>query len=228
MRWYERQDRSPDIVARWLAAAEEHLPAAVPQRFGDSEPLRGRWGRDDLATAYARADHLFFLAGTPPVYHASLAAGRPRFYGPTWAHTMSIELPPDDQRVRRFALATGAVRWQRGLADDVNRPPAVGAGLVVVADRGGTVTALDAGSGQSRWTADLVASGLLVLAMTGVMERYCLRRAGGLASLTGSRYSSWIWTAGVPAVTANDRICTPLGSDSALSAIVANASISLG
>ena len=68
--------------------------------------------------------------------------------------------------VRRFALATGAVRWQRGLADDVNRPPAVGAGLVVVADRGGTVTALDAGSGPPRWTADLVASGLLVLAGT--------------------------------------------------------------
>ena len=68
--------------------------------------------------------------------------------------------------VRRFALATGAVRWQRGLAADVNRTPAVGAGLVVVADRGGTVTALDAGSGQPRWTADLAASGLLVLAGT--------------------------------------------------------------
>jgi outer membrane protein assembly factor BamB len=68
--------------------------------------------------------------------------------------------------VRRFALATGAVRWQRSLTADVNRAPAVGAGLVVVADRGGTVTALDAGNGAPRWTADLAAQGLLVLAGT--------------------------------------------------------------
>jgi len=37
VRWYERRDRSPDIVARWLGAAREHLPEAVPRRFGDTE-----------------------------------------------------------------------------------------------------------------------------------------------------------------------------------------------
>jgi len=61
VRWYERQDRSPDIVGRWLRAAREHLPEAVPRRFGDSEPLRGRFERDGeagLTNAYAAADQL--------------------------------------------------------------------------------------------------------------------------------------------------------------------------
>jgi outer membrane protein assembly factor BamB len=54
-------------------------------------------------------------------------------------------------RVRRFRIADGAVRWQRSLSADVNRAPAVGSGVVVVADRGGTVTVLDAGTGAPRW-----------------------------------------------------------------------------
>ena len=31
------------VPQRWVAAAREHLPEAIPQRYGDSEPLRGRW-----------------------------------------------------------------------------------------------------------------------------------------------------------------------------------------
>ena len=54
-------------------------------------------------------------------------------------------------RVVRFGIADGAVRWTHQLPADVNRVPGVGAGLVVVADRGGTVTALDATSGTARW-----------------------------------------------------------------------------
>jgi hypothetical protein len=108
VRWYEHAGRSPDVVTRWLAAAREHLPEAVPRRYGDTEPLRGRFDRDGergLAQAYAKADTLLFLAGTPPVFHGSLATGRGPSLGPVAVHSMQAELDPDDQRVRRFALA---------------------------------------------------------------------------------------------------------------------------
>jgi hypothetical protein len=107
VRWYERTDRSPDIVARWLAAAREYLPEAVPRRYGDTEPLRGRFDRDGepgLTRAHAQADTLFLLSGTPPVLHAALAAaGRGR--GPVGVHALHAEVDPADERVRRFALA---------------------------------------------------------------------------------------------------------------------------
>jgi hypothetical protein len=108
VRWYEYAAGAPEVVPRWLAAAREHLPEeAVPRRFGDTEPLRGRLDRDGeqaLRDAYARADSLLFLGGDPPVYHASLAtAGRSR--GPVRVHSLQAELDPADERVQRFALA---------------------------------------------------------------------------------------------------------------------------
>lgn len=109
VRWYERTGRSPDVVARWLTAAREHLPDAVPRRFGAYEPLRGRLatdGEQGLVRAYAQADPLLFLAGTPPVFHASLDPGSDaKGRGGVSAHTMHAELSPSDERVRRFALA---------------------------------------------------------------------------------------------------------------------------
>lgn len=103
VRWYERRAHSPAVVPRWLAAARAHLPAALPVRFGDVEPLRGRTGHDDLEAAHAAADPLLFLAGSPPVHHASLAAGTRG--GPTAVHSMQAELDPHDDAVHRFALA---------------------------------------------------------------------------------------------------------------------------
>ncbi len=69
-------------------------------------------------------------------------------------------------QVRTVELATGVVGWQYAAGADVRVAPAVGAGLVVVGDRGGTVTALDATTGGPRWTADLEASGLAVVGDT--------------------------------------------------------------
>ena len=40
-------------------------------------------------------------------------------------------------------LGTGAVLWQQNVGSDVNVSPAVGAGVVVVMDRGGTTTAFE-------------------------------------------------------------------------------------
>jgi len=107
VRIYERPGAAP-IVPRWLAAAREHLPEAVPVRFGDTEPLRGRFdrlGEKGLLEAYAAADHLLFLTGRPPVYHASLAVPRRTGWGPTISHGLDVEATPGDERVRRFALA---------------------------------------------------------------------------------------------------------------------------
>jgi hypothetical protein len=108
VRWYERGARSPDVVTRWLDAAREHLPEAMPRRFGDVEPLRGRLdrdGEDGFRRGHEKADTLFFLAGTAPVYSGSLSAGKPRYFGPTVAHSLHAVLEPGDERMRRFALA---------------------------------------------------------------------------------------------------------------------------
>jgi outer membrane protein assembly factor BamB len=53
--------------------------------------------------------------------------------------------------IRRFDLSTGTVLWQHNVGSDVNVSPAVGAGLVVIMDRGGTTTALEESTGQDRW-----------------------------------------------------------------------------
>lgn len=107
VRWYERADRSPDVLVRWLAAAREHLPEATPRWYGDTEPLCGRLDRDGepgLARAHARADTMLFLRGASPVLHASLAAAA-RHRGPVGVHSLQAEVDPADERVRRFALA---------------------------------------------------------------------------------------------------------------------------
>ncbi|OJF11677.1 hypothetical protein [Couchioplanes caeruleus] len=108
VRWYERHRGAPAIVPRWLEAAREHLPEAVPRRFGHTEPLRGRFDRvgdEGLARAYGEADTLLGLDGTPPVYHASFGAAGALPRGPVQSHTLDAVLGADDERVRRFALA---------------------------------------------------------------------------------------------------------------------------
>jgi hypothetical protein len=106
VRWYE-QRTAPPIAPRWLAAARAHLPEALPRRFGDTEPLRGRFD-DDAAfvAAGAAATGLFFLSCHPPVHGVSLAAS-PMIarWGPVQSHHLSVETEPDDARVRAFAEA---------------------------------------------------------------------------------------------------------------------------
>ncbi|MCO8269433.1 hypothetical protein M1L60_02375 [Actinoplanes sp. TRM 88003] len=104
VRWYERR-AAPDIVDRWFEAADAHLPEATPVRFGESEPLRGRGGRAEVEAAWTRAGSLLFLAGRPPVHHASLGAGGGTRLGPAVAHSLQIAVDPGDARVRQFALA---------------------------------------------------------------------------------------------------------------------------
>jgi hypothetical protein len=108
VRWYEPAARSPDIATRWLEAARRHLPEAMPRRFGDVEPLRGRLdrdGEDGFRRGLASAGTLFAVAGTPPIHSGSLSAGKPRYFGPTVSHALDAAVEPGDERVRRFALA---------------------------------------------------------------------------------------------------------------------------
>ncbi|MBU2664521.1 hypothetical protein KOI35_13540 [Actinoplanes bogorensis] len=106
VRWYER--RNATIVGRWLDAAREHLPEAVPVRFGDTEPLRGRGGPAEIQAAWDDASPLLFLVGKKPVYHMSMAGGGsgwPVKHGPTAVQSLNIVAEPDDVRVKEFALA---------------------------------------------------------------------------------------------------------------------------
>ncbi|MEU4624990.1 hypothetical protein AB0G04_34085 [Actinoplanes sp. NPDC023801] len=120
MRWYEPAARASGIADRWLAAAREHLPEAMPRRFGDTEPLRGRLdrdGEDGFRRAHERADSLLHLAGTAPIYSASLAANRPRWSGrpprtrsaPPAAR--SAALPPVDAVLKDDGTVPGPPQW---------------------------------------------------------------------------------------------------------------------
>jgi outer membrane protein assembly factor BamB len=71
--------------------------------------------------------------------------------------------------IRRFDVATGAVRWQRNVGSDVNVSPAVGAGVIVIMDRGGTTTAVDQSSGEPRWNVDMQGSAATVIGNTAVV-----------------------------------------------------------
>jgi hypothetical protein len=95
LRWYER--RGPGIVPRWLAAAREHLPEALPVRFGESEPLRHRFVSDaDLVAAHSAADPLLFLRCTRPVHDVALGSGPNG--GPVQAHTLHALTPRTRRR----------------------------------------------------------------------------------------------------------------------------------
>jgi outer membrane protein assembly factor BamB len=65
--------------------------------------------------------------------------------------------------VRRFDLGTGAVLWEGKAGSDVNVSPAVGAGLFVIMDRGGTTTAYEQGTGQRRWNVEMQGAAATVI-----------------------------------------------------------------
>ena len=87
--------------------------------------------------------------------------------------------------VHRVALATGAELWRHRLGADVTVPPAVGGGIVVAMDRGGTVTALDEATGQRRWTKELTGKGAGFVGTTLVVLQD--QTAHGLDPTSGDR-----------------------------------------
>jgi outer membrane protein assembly factor BamB len=65
--------------------------------------------------------------------------------------------------MRRFDLASGAVVWRHEIGSDVNVPPAVGSGVIVIMDRGGTTTAFDQNTGKRRWYKEMQGSAAVTL-----------------------------------------------------------------
>jgi outer membrane protein assembly factor BamB len=64
---------------------------------------------------------------------------------------------------KRFDLASGAVLWESTAGSDVNVSPAVGAGLFVIMDRGGTTTAYEQGTDERRWSVELQGAAATVI-----------------------------------------------------------------
>jgi outer membrane protein assembly factor BamB len=87
--------------------------------------------------------------------------------------------------VSRLTLASGAEVWRHRLGADVTLPPAVGSGVVVAMDRGGTVTALDEATGQRRWTKELEGKGAGFVGITLVVLQD--QTAHGLDPTSGER-----------------------------------------
>jgi hypothetical protein len=111
LRWYVNRRREPDDLAqRWLDTARAHLPAALPRRFGATEPLRGRLDRDgDVAflAAYATADTLLAHSGGAPTLGGTLGTPNLRHrLGPMTSHSLDVRLDAVDQPdVREFFVA---------------------------------------------------------------------------------------------------------------------------
>ena len=75
--------------------------------------------------------------------------------------------------------------WQHRLGSDVTATPAVGSGMVVAMDRGGTVTALDGATGKRKWTVELegLAAGFVGNTLVVLQDQ----TAHGLDPSTGER-----------------------------------------
>lgn len=71
--------------------------------------------------------------------------------------------------IRRFDLASGTVLWRRATGSDVNVSPAAGQGIVVIMDRGGTTTALEADSGRRGWDLEMQGAAATVIGDTVVV-----------------------------------------------------------
>ena len=71
--------------------------------------------------------------------------------------------------IRTFDLSTGTVLWQHNVGLDVNVSPAVGAGLVVIMDRGGTTAAFEEGTGEDRWDLQMQGAAATVIGDTVVV-----------------------------------------------------------
>jgi hypothetical protein len=109
LRWYVDRRREPvDIAQRWLDTARAHLPAAVPRRFGATEPLRSRLDGDGaFRAAYTSADTLLAHVGTAPTLGGTLGTPNLRHrLGPMTSHSLDVRLDAaDDPAVRAFFVA---------------------------------------------------------------------------------------------------------------------------
>jgi hypothetical protein len=97
--WCCLRDQVPDDAAAVLiAAAERHLPEALPRRFGEYEPFQGRYaqvGRAGFCDAWQDATTPLFFSGTGLCLGGHLAARHGcQFSNRFWSMSLSVLAEP--------------------------------------------------------------------------------------------------------------------------------------
>ena len=150
---------TPKTRTKWLAVWRSHVPGEIltVRAFGNVILVATS---DRQLVAYSDLGIRLWQLGLDEIAPAPVVRASD-------TDVVVIDLAGE---VRRLAIATGTVAWEHSLGSDVTVAPAVGSGVVVAMDRGGTVTALDAASGERKWTVELdglaagfVGDGLVVL-----------------------------------------------------------------
>jgi outer membrane protein assembly factor BamB len=90
--------------------------------------------------------------------------------------------------IHRFDLGTGTVLWQHNIGADVNVAPAVGSGVIVIMDRGGTTTAFDERTGERRWSTEMQGTAASMIGDTVVV----IQDQTGHALATDSGRHRWV------------------------------------
>ena len=165
---------TPKTRTEWVSAWRSHVPGEIltMRAFGDvilvATSARQLLAYTDLGIRLWQLD-LDEIAPAPMVRASD-------------TDVVIVDLAGE---VRRLTIATGAVVWQHSLGSDVTVAPAVGNGVVVAMDRGGTVTGLDEATGDQRWTAELegLAAGFVGDALVVLQDQ----TAHGLDPATGKR-----------------------------------------
>jgi hypothetical protein len=131
--WYAHVDRRPtDLGTRWLELCRQHYPAALPRRFGATEPLPGRLDRDGDAAfvAAAEGEHGVHLVGAGPVYHGSLSGPRPPWMGPVVQHSLAVDRAAGEDLAVLFAAVAEAAGCHLAVANVVREMVWTGRTLV--------------------------------------------------------------------------------------------------
>jgi hypothetical protein len=83
--WFLPASRvSPNLIQDWLELCRRHVPEALPRRYGEFEPLQGKFaegGQEQFLREWELADDTISFAGSLPVTGGSLPVGRERGRG---------------------------------------------------------------------------------------------------------------------------------------------------
>jgi len=165
---------TPKTQTQWVSVWRAHVPGEILalRAFGDVVLVTTS---DRLVLAYSDAGVRLWQLRLDEIISAP----------PVRASDTDVVLVDLAGEVRRLVIATGAVVWQHSVGSDVTAAPAVGAGVVLVMDRGQVTTGLDAATGQQKWTLDLEGKAGAFLCDTLVLLQD--QTAHGVDPATGER-----------------------------------------
>lgn len=93
-----REDLTHDAPRRFIEAVDRNLPEALPRRFGEYEPLQGKYaeaGPEGFIAAWNDATSLLFFSGAGPCIGGSLGAGpSERFPDRFWSMSLTFLAEP--------------------------------------------------------------------------------------------------------------------------------------